>query len=210
MADLNDDQWFDALSGREVKDMNPASLEEMRLIRQALLEDEGEKQQNSGADEHAYQRLLFKMRRDGLLKAVTPETSGTTHTKKTPSLWRRFSLPLSAAATLLLGTTVLLLTTHLGENGRDSLGPDFEMRDDGVGVPQALAVGNVSETVQGLSRLFEQAGIKHEVYQLGLKVGIEAHLPSPPPTALALELEKLGIKLPADGHLVLEVLEKSD
>jgi hypothetical protein len=208
MADLNDDQWFDALSGREVKDMNPASLEEMRLIRQVLLEDDGDRKQDANGDEHAYQRLLFKMRREGLLKTSAQEATGTPRRDKPPSLWRRFSLPLSAAATLLLGTTLFMLSSHQDEYGGDGQGPGFEMRDDGHGVPQAVFVENVDETVKSLSRLFEQAGIPYEVYRLGLKVGIEARLPVPVSPALTMELKTLGIKPPADGNLVLEVQDK--
>lgn len=214
MADLNDDQWLDALSGREVKEMSQASAEELRIIRQTLLEDDVDQQSDTSASEHAYQRLMFRMKREGLIGAADRRTwwqrlSQQSPVEEHPSSaqqlsWRRFKIPLSAAATLVLGTTVVLLSTQQPTETPDGQLPGFEMRGDQQ-TTQILKVKDVEATLAQLKQVMDQAGIRYEVFPLGLKVGFEAQLPKPLPMELLKSLGELRINPPQNGELVLEI-----
>lgn len=214
MADLNDEQWLDALSGREVKEMSQASAEELRIIRQTLLEGNVDQQSDASANEHAYQRLMFRMKREGLIggaerrtwwQRLSHQSSEEELSSTAPqSSWRRFKIPISAAATLVLGTTVVLLSTQQPEETPDGRLPGFEMRGDQK-TTQVLKVKDVEATLTQLKQVMDQAGIQYEIYPLGMKVGFEAHLPTPLPVGLLKSLVELRIDPPRNGALVLEI-----
>lgn len=75
MPKQDDDKWLDALATAGALGLDEIAGQEMRLLRQALLEQafapteeaETPRAASNFDPEHAYQRLVFRLKRDGLV-----------------------------------------------------------------------------------------------------------------------------------------------
>jgi len=101
-----DQDWFDLISGRDVKTIEPRAREEAEVLRQTILQHhQRELQQNKAThDEVAHARglkqLLKRLEQEGLLNE-------TKQNQEKPSQLRKYS---SIAAAVLVFLSILLLT----------------------------------------------------------------------------------------------------
>jgi hypothetical protein len=93
------DHWLDGLRGRDRADAPAATRAEARAQRPAIIDAHRAAHAASPDDPQELQRLLFRLRREGLLGA---EAHAAAHP------WRR-RLPVAAAAVLALGLAITMI-----------------------------------------------------------------------------------------------------
>ena len=96
MAEQDDQHWFDTLAGRAASDADPAALKEAQAVRRAVLALSADQDAKDLDVEAGAQKLLFRLRREGL--------DGATK-KRSWQTYGAFAL----AATLVLTVGVVLL-----------------------------------------------------------------------------------------------------
>ena len=190
----DDDAWLDALRGRPRAGMDESTLREAEATRLALLDARARRGATEEPDLEGLQRLLFRLRREGLIGASA--TSGG---------WR-LRAPVAVAAALALGLalTLTMPTLWLGS------GDDGEVLR-GSGSVQAIEVADVQTTVQQLDTRLRGAGAIVAVTDIGNgATEVSATLPGQPTEALVTELGRFGVKPPGpDGVLRIEVRPKN-
>jgi hypothetical protein len=73
---------------------------------------------------------------------------------------------------------------------------------------QVLETGDVEALTTRIVRRLEQAGVAVRSYPLGTYRGIEATLNAEQRAAVTADLHKLGVAVPANGVLTLEIRSK--
>lgn len=189
MAPNDDEDWIRALAGKEAPDADPSVIAEARAVRDAMAR--AREAESPGAhDEAELQRLLFRLRREGLL--------GTTIMS---AKWRPYvALAVAASLMVVVGVVSILPgdkdrapVPELTMRGLPSR-PPFLIADD----PDKLAAQIVSE----LEALGEKPTSSRD------KQGttrIESQWPQWPDEAHRKFLLKHGLPGPGDKRLVVDV-----
>jgi hypothetical protein len=185
------DAWLDALRGRPRAQTSAATRIEADAQRAALLQARAG-QESEGEDAQQLQRLLFRLRREGLLG---PESAAER------SFWRK-RLPLAAAATLALGLAI----TTFGPSIHWMSSEDDTVVRGGV-APQVVLSSDVADTVRRLEALLRGAGAAVAVSDLGDGAReVAATVPREQIDAVTPALAALGVKAPErSGALRVEV-----
>ncbi len=185
MADDRDEEWLRALAGRPGVEL-PADLRrEVEALRQAI----GRERDASPAapDERELERLLFRLRRERLLEPGSRWTGRT---------W----LPLAAAAVLVLAVAPVLFSPDVRRSDdADSIGSRLEI--------QIVETADVERSLGEIAAALREAGIEPRDAAPGER-GLNASIPADKIDAVRPALEKLGVTVPADGELRLELRDK--
>lgn len=185
------DAWLDALRGRPRAQTSAATRIEADAQRAALLRARADRD-SEGTDAQQLQRLLFRLRREGLLG---PESA----TER--SVWRK-RLPMAAAAALALGLAI----TMFGPGVHWIPPEDDTVVRSGV-APQIVLSNDVADTVRMLEALLRGAGAAVAVSDLGDGAReVAATVPREQIDAVTPALAALGVRAPArNGALRVEV-----
>jgi len=186
MADDRDDAWLRALAGRPDAGLPDEVRREAEALRRALGREPDAPP--VAPDERELERLLFRLRRERLLEPGSRWTSRT---------W----LPLAAAAVLVLGVAPVLLS------------PDFRRPDEDAAIGSRLDIqivetADVERSLGEIAAALRAAGIEPDATPSGLHRGLSASIPADKTETVRPALEKLGVKVPADGALRVEMRGK--
>ena len=146
-SDKEDEQWLSALAGRSDPAADPAINLQAETLRRALQAQSAKLEQAVPvADEAQYQRLLFRLREEGLL--------GADHQRRKIQLW-------ALAATVVLGVGVVVQMGGL-YRGQDDEANTLR----GGGKATVLLVENpevrLTELLTGLKAAGEEPWVKRE------------------------------------------------
>ena len=146
-SDKEDEQWLSALAGRSDPAADPAINLQAETLRRALQAQSAKLEQAvPGADEGQYQRLLFRLREEGLL--------GADRQRRKIQLW-------ALAATVVLGVGVVVQMGGL-YRGQDDEANTLR----GGGKATVLLVENpevrLTELLTGLKAAGEEPWVKRE------------------------------------------------
>lgn len=195
----DDDAWLDALRGRPRAGTAPATLAEATTVRDALRAAHAQRTAVGGPataeEQQSLQRLLFRLRREGLIDGKRADAAHTHH--------RRVPMAV-AAAVLTLGLAITLVGPGLWQAGEET-----PVLRSGSAV-QAIESNDVADTVQRLEAALKSAGATVAITDLGEGVReVAATVPSERRDAVAAALVPFGIQPPgADGALRIEVRVK--
>lgn len=190
----DDDAWLDALRGRSRAGTDESTRREAQATRRALLEARSQRDTTTEPDSQELQRLLFRLRREGLIGA--PATANG---------WR-LRAPVAVAAALALGLALTLTMPTLWL----SSGDDGEVLR-GSGSAQTIEVADVPATLQQLDALLRTTGALVAVTDIGNgATEVSAILPGKQSDAFVAELGRFGVKPPGrDGVLRIDVRPKN-
>lgn len=188
-ADKDDDVWLDALRGRPPAHADDATVREAQDLRHALLAQYAQRDGVELGDKAEQQRLLFRLRREGLLAANAASSK------------QRWRVPLAAAAVIALAAALIQML------------PDARIEGGGVEVlrgaepPQTLIVDDVGATAQKLESVLREAGATVSVLDVGGGAReVAATVPIDQTQRVARELAPFGLQPPlADGTLRIEI-----
>lgn len=183
MAEPNDQQWLDALAGRAGGQAPSPDAREAEALRKAILATRGEHETADHDVEVGVQRLLFRLRREGL--ADTPQ-------KKSWRTWGTFAM----AAMLMLAIGVVVLQAP----------QDIDVPVYRGGGAQTLRVPDAAERAATLTRELEALNIQPKVTRFGNNLTIQAEWPAKPGAQHAAFLKRQSLQQPASGPLVIELL----
>jgi hypothetical protein len=189
--DRADDAWLDALRGRPSLGTDEATLREAQSLRDAVLDATRRRDSAASRDAGELERLMFRLRREGLLEARPSLASGR-------SRWRA---AWSLAATVVLGLAVALMLPD-GWHGSEQ-----EAIVRGSGDIQKIEAADVPGTVRTLVGLARSAGGSAATFELSDgAVEVAATIPEARIDEVRAALAQLGLKAPgADGALRVEV-----
>lgn len=199
MADRDDEAWLEALRGKAAAGTDAATRREADDLRKALRALHAERSVSAAPDDaQSLQRLLFRLRREGLL------TSGAAAPRAAPARpaawWRR--APLALAAALALGVALTVMMPAGWWSGEEDV-----MRSGAV---QTIEVDDVAATVQRLDAALRAAGAALTVVEVGGGAReVAATVPQERIDATRSALEPFGLKLGRDGVLRIEVRPRS-
>lgn len=187
MSEPRDDQWLDALAGRAPADLSDEARREIEALREAMRETDGRFPASADETERELERLLFRMRKEGLLE--------------TKSRWSspKFALPLAAAAVLVLGVSIIVFSPH-------DIVPE-ETRTRGGAQVQVIEVPQVDTTVAAIAQALREQGVEPNIFPRGIYRTVDASIPAEKRDVLRGRLKELGVVVPADGELHLEIRE---
>jgi negative regulator of sigma E activity len=176
----DEDDWLEGLRGRPRAGSDPKTLWQAEAVRAAIEAGRIRPEQAAPDNDVELQRLLFRLRREGLLDSKP-----------------RWRVPLAAAAAVLVAVAVSLQLPAPPDDG--------PMR--GAGVPQVEHVANVAARVSELRATLEAVGAPVVVTPLsGGGQEVAATVPSPSLDEAGRRLAALGLKPPAtDGTFRVEV-----
>jgi hypothetical protein len=184
MADERDEAWLRALAGRPGPELPAEARREVDALRRAI--GASRDAQAPAADERELERLLFRLRRERLLEPASRWTSRT---------W----VPLAAAAVLVLAVAPVLYS------------PEVRRSDDAAAIGSRLEVqivetADVERALGDIATALREAGI--EAHDDAAGRGLNASIPPDKIEAVRPALEKLGVTVPADGELRVELRGK--
>lgn len=186
------DHWLDGLRGRDRVDAPAATRAEAQAQRTAIAETHRATHAATPDDPQELQRLLFRLRREGLIGA---EARATAHP------WR-LRLPLAAAAVLALGLAITIIDPGLWQV------EDEPVMRSGASV-QTLEVDTLQVEAAALrvQQALLSAGATVTVNDIGGGAReVAATVPKERLADAARALEPLGLRPPAtDGTLRIEV-----
>ena len=185
------DDWLDGLRGRRPRaDAAPATAAEAQAERDAIAAAHAAQ---SGADDpQELQRLLFRLRREGLLQADGAAAA---------SRWRR-RLPLAAAAALALGLAITMIGPGLWQAEEAPV-----LRSGAAEQTLEVDAAAVDATAQRLLESLRAVGATATITDLGRGAReVAASVPKARLAEAARALEAFGLKPPAaDGTVRVEV-----
>lgn len=189
-----DDAWLDALRGRARAGTDEATRRAAADLRAALLDAQRRREgEVVREDPLELQRLLFRLRREGLLGAAAPAGGGAAN----DSTWRRRA-PLALAAALALGIALTMVVP-----GGFFGGEEDTLRS---GAGQSIQVDDVAATAQRIEAALRASGAAVSVVELG--DGAREIAATVPPERLAetrRALQPFGVRVPDNGALRIEV-----
>jgi hypothetical protein len=188
MAEIDDDEWLKALAGRPSGDLPEDVRREIAALREAIKKADERSPLTSQETDQQLNRLLSRLRSEGLLERQSSWKSPIT------------AVPLAATAVLVIALSVLLfLPREL---------PEQDINRGGQKI-QVIEVNDVERSLAQISETLRKEGIEPKTYPLGLHRGLHVSIPVEKRDAIRPSLESLGVKIPADGELRLEIREKS-
>jgi hypothetical protein len=188
--DRDDDAWLDVLRGRAHPEVNSATRIEAQDTRRAVLDANRRTHASTSTEPEELQRLLFRLRREGLL-------SSGAFAWKVRSAW-------AIAATLVLAIAfTALVPSSLFESGDEPV-----LR--GEGAVQIMEVTDVNASAMQIESVLRGAGASVAVFELGNGAReIAATVPEDRIDAATRELASFGIQAPGrDGALRVELRPK--
>jgi hypothetical protein len=185
------DDWLDGLHGRPRPGAAPSTVTEASAQRDAIAARHAARPVEA-QDPSELQRLLFRLRREGLLGESTEAAS-------TQTRWR---LPLAAAAVLALGLAVTILGPGLWQTGEEPV-----LRSGAAEQLLEVPGAEVAATAQRLQTALQTLGVAVRVADTGGgAIEVAATVPKDKLSAAANVLARFGLKPPAaDGTLRVEV-----
>jgi hypothetical protein len=183
MADSADDDFFDALADRPPADLPQQERRRAEWLRAAILAHDSDADVPDHARQQELDRLLLRLRREGLLEK------------------RRTLAPYAIAALLVIGIGALVLAP--GAWMRGLIEEPTVIR--GGGHLQVIEADNADQRIETIVMALRAQGIEAVTYPLGIHRGLNAAVPVDKRAAVAKALKPMGIDLPADGELRLEI-----
>lgn len=182
----DDEAWLDALRGRPFAHADQATQREAQDLRRALFTQHARSDDAASDNKAEFERLLFRLRREGLVDAPAGSTQ------------RRWHVPLAIAAVIALAVALLRMLPSEGDQ-TDIL--------RGTSPLQTLATDDVDATVQTIESILRRAGAEVSVHDLGAGTReVAATVPSDQIERLTRELAPFGLKSPQpDGTLHIKV-----
>lgn len=183
MTQSKDDDWIDAIAGRPSSGLNASEQRLAQAIRDVTrAQHEQDVVQIASDDLAQEERLVQHARR-------------TDPVRVSSSVWIK-RVAIAATLILAVGLGWLLI--------------DREAQIDvrGGGQVQIIETSDVQALATRIVSRLEQAGITVQAYPLGTYRGINAALNAEQRAALTADLEKLGVAVPANGVLTLEIRDK--
>jgi len=186
------DHWLDGLRGRSRHDAPAATRAEAQAQRAAIAAAHRDAQAAQPGDPQELQRLLFRLRREGLLGAES----------RTAARSLRLRLPLAAAAALALGLAITMLGPGLWQSEEEPV-----LRSGAAVQTLEVDPAQVEATTQRLREALQSAGA--EVAVNALVAGareVAATVPAARAAEVSRALAAFGLQPPAaDGTLRVEV-----
>lgn len=191
MAANNDDEnWTRALTGRPPDGADPATLAEAKALREAILKVKPADPAADSDVESGLQRLLFRLRQEGLAQR---------RTAMRPQAW----MALAASALLAVGVATMM---HEGlETAVQPLPQESPMRSRSLERPQIVFTENVAQAAAALKRDLESLGLTPTVTEGEDAVRIETAWPADAGERHRALLERHYLPLPESGTLRVEV-----
>ncbi len=187
------DDWLDGLRGRAQPGASPTTQAEAQAQRAAVRA--AHEAQREGDDPQELQRLLFRLRREGLLGGASEAAASTA---RAPARWR---LPLAAAAVLALGLALTMVGPGLWQAGEAPV-----LRSGATEQVLEVPAGEVAATAQRLAAALRDVGAAVAVVSSGDATEVAATVPEDRLPQAAQALASFGLKPPAaDGSLRVEV-----
>jgi hypothetical protein len=191
------DHWLDGLRGRDARGAHAATREEARQQRAAIAAAHAQRMHGAdgdadrGDDPQGLQRLLFRLRREGLLAGE----------ERAASRWRA-RLPLAAAAAVALGLSIAIVGPALWQTDEAPVlrgGPALQVLE-----VDASAVADTAARVQ--QALLATGAIVSTLDTGGGAREVAATVPRDRLADAARVLAPFGLSAPAaDGVLRIEV-----
>lgn len=184
----DDDAWLEALRGTPRPGTDPATLAEAGSVRRAILEAKTDAAPDEVSDGAGLQRLMFRLRREGLLQG-----SGSSG---------RWKVPTAAVAALFVGVA---LSFTLLQRGGEEQNDDTQLR--GGASTQVLRSDDVGGTVSVLEAALRTAGATVAINDVdGGGKEVAASIPPARLAEVRKSLSALGLKPPqANGSLRVEI-----
>ncbi len=182
MAEKDDQHWIDALAGRNATGADAATLKEAQAIRRAVLATKPEQDAQDFDVEAGAQKLLFRLRREGLAGAEK---------KKSWQAYGAFAL----AASLVLAVGMVVLQPPPVDDAPVYRG----------GGAQTISAPDTEKLAAAITAELEGLGIKPRVTRFGATFTISADWPAKPDAKHAAFLKRHALKQPASGSLVIEL-----
>jgi hypothetical protein len=182
MASDDIDQWVDNLRKGGASSSAGADTE-AALVRRLLLENQ-EQEAPAKTDEHAYQRLVFRLRGEGLLG------NGV-------RAWLPTARQSMAAGVAVIGAGILFLSVM------DRVGPEDPVSEVMRGDEQAqkVMVEDPRRTADAIEQLLAKKKVIMRRVAQGKTVRIQAQIGKADQAELALRLTPFGIHIPEHGRL---------
>lgn len=186
------DHWLDGLRGRGRADAPAATRAEAQAQRTAIAEAHRDAQAALPDDPQELQRLLFRLRREGLLGA---ESRAAAHP------WRR-RLPLAAAAVLALGLAITMIGPGLWQAEEEPV-----LRSGAAVQTLEADASQVEAAALRVQQALRSAGATVSVIDIGGGAReVAATVPKERVAEATRALAALGLQPPAaDGSLRVEV-----
>ena len=197
----SDQQWLDRLAGKLTPASDAAALREADALRRAIL-DEKAMQDAAGADadqaaqEAGAQRLLFALRREGLL-ASGGETATAAPVRK--PAWM---IPSALAASVLVG----FLALQALQFGQIPVSYDEPPTMRGEIQTVTLRDKAPKDRAEAVAGQLKAAGLSARLYQSGSKFVVDTDLVADKLEAAAATLQTLGLKDRA-GQARIEIVK---
>lgn len=187
------DDWLDGLRGRARPGGSPAAAAEAQAQRDAIAAAHAEHGDDDGQE---LQRLLFRMRREGVLHA-SPQAKGATAERR----WGA-RLPLAAAAVLALGLAITMVGPGLWQAEEPPV-----LRSGTAEQVLEVDAAQVAATAQQLADALRALGAAVAVTPLPEgATEVAATVPKEQLGAAAQALARFGLAPPAaDGTLRIEL-----
>ncbi len=183
MTQSKDDDWIDAIAGRPSSGLSESEQRLARAIRAVTRAQHDQALAQSAAnDAEQEERLVTHARR-------------TDPTRAGASPWIK-RVAIAATLMLAVGLGWLLFDRE----------PDIDLR--GGGPVQVIETEDVEGLTKRIVTRLQQAGIAVQTYPLGTYRGVSANLSAEQRAAVAADLTKLGVAIPANGVLTLEIRDK--
>ncbi|RDH84094.1 MAG: hypothetical protein DIZ80_08150 [endosymbiont of Galathealinum brachiosum] len=187
------DEWWDVLTGRSVDASDIEKNADARALRESILDSVKEDDLESSSDEEL-QRLLFRMRKEGLLE------SGLTKHRKT--------IALSLVASVLLAfVSIQLIFSPSNTNDmaiQVLLNEDYMvMRDISEG--QVRTVSDPEAYAAALKTVLESNGLSVNVTKTELEIVVVSKINEGANKDLIKLLSDIQLFVPENGVLVLKI-----
>jgi hypothetical protein len=182
MAEHDDQHWFDTLAGRNGVNADHATTKEAQAVRRAVLVLKPDQEAADLDVEAGTQKLLFRLRREGLDGAGRKKT------------WQRYGA-FALAATLVLAIGVVLLQSPPVEDTPIYRG----------GGAQTIITPDTAQFAATLTSDLEALGIKAKVTRFGATYTITADWPAKTDAKHAAFLKRHALKQPAGATLLIEL-----
>lgn len=189
LTDKDDQDWFALLTGQSVPDAHPATAREAQALRRAVLAEHATPV-DEGSGRAGLERLLFRLRREGLLTPRRP-------------VWRRPAVWSAVAAAALV---VSLLPWMLSREPHPGLLPDPVPVQKGLRLPQVLYAADPLDHARTLQAALTALGIAVQHLSQGDSQVLMAQLPQSPEVAVRDVLQQYRLTVPSDGKLLVEIL----
>jgi hypothetical protein len=188
MPEPDDDAFYDALAGRAHAPLTPEVQQQALALRKAVIVVDGDFESTEAQHRQHLERLLFRLQRENLL----------------PAARARWTWPMAAAAAA--ATVVgLVVVWPLWQSGE---GTEPPMMRGQPAPQQVIEVDDVAAMSQAVAAALVRAGVAAQEYPLGIHRGLNASVVADKRAAAARELSPLGVRLPDDGELRLEIRER--